>query len=119
MAKSLAQARAASEGLVHKNGREKRADDAPLGADEEASLTMLHSVDNELGASADEITRAADSRATRFPGILGRLIRKCSRDPESKQKHRNWWEQLLDHRPLELQKAMEGIRQEIKDKIGS
>jgi len=37
---------------------------------------------------------------------------------ESKGQHRHWWEQLLIHRPLELQKALEGLRlKEISEKI--
>jgi len=53
----------------------------------------------------------------RFRRILMRLIKKCNREPESKEQHKRWWEQLLLHRPPELQKALEGLRLEISKKI--
>ena len=59
----------------------------------------------------------ADSRATRLPGILRRLHKKCLREPEAKASHRRWWEDRLANRPPELQKSQEGSRLEITKAI--
>ena len=45
------------------------------------------------------------------------LFKKCSREPEAKDRHRLWWEDLLAHRPPELQKSLEGSRLEISKSI--
>ena len=103
--------------LVSGGGRRTRGNVPTLQANEIAGLDALRTVRSMLETAATEITRAADSRATRFPGVLRRLIKKCNREPESKEQHKRWWEQLLLHRPPELQKALEGLRLEISEKI--
>ena len=88
-----------------------------LRGDEVAGLEALRTVGDELETTAAEIIRAADSKATRFPGILRRLIKKCAREPEAKDHQRRWLEKLLIHRPPELQKALKGSRLEISKRI--
>ena len=117
MAKALARAVGLGDGLVLKGGRRNRGNATTLRGDEVAGLEALRKVGDELETAAAEIIRAADSKATRFPGILRRLIKKCAREPEAKDHHRRWWEHLLIHRPPELQKTLEKSRLEISKNI--
>jgi len=117
MAETLARAVGLGDGLVSGGGRRNRDNNTTLRVDEVAGLEALRTVGDELETAAAEIIRAADSKATRFPGISRRLIKKCAREPEAKDHHRRWWEQLLIHRPPELQKALEGSRLEISKRI--
>ena len=97
MAIALTRATGQGNDLVSRVGRRIIDNVATLQASELARLDALRTVGNELETAATEITRAADSRATRFQVILRRLIKKCNREPESKEQHKHWWEQLLVH----------------------
>jgi hypothetical protein len=108
MAKSLARAVGLGDGLVPKGGMRNKGNVTTLREDEVAGLEALRKVGDELETAAAEIIRAADSKATRFPGILRRLLKKCARELEVKDWHRLWWEDLLVHRPPELQKTLKG-----------
>ena len=78
------------DGLVAVGGRRNRYTNTTLRADEVVGLEALYTVGYELEIATTEIIRAADPRVTRFPGILRRLIKKCTREPESKEQHRYW-----------------------------
>jgi len=117
MAKALTGAERLGVELVPEERRAHRNNDAPLHASEEAGLEALHKIGDDLETAAVEIARAADSRATRLPGILRRLHKKCLREPEAKASHRRWWEDRLANRPPELQKSQEGSRLEIAKAI--
>jgi len=92
IATALTRAVRLGDELISGGGRRTRDSDPALQANDRAGLDALRMVGDELETTATEITRAADSRATRFPGILRRLIKRCNREPEAKDKHRQWWE---------------------------
>jgi len=117
IATALTRAVRLGDELISGGGRRTRDSDPALQVNDRAGLEALRMVGDELETTATEITRAADSRATRFPGILRRLIKRCNREPEAKDKHRQWWEQILAHRPPELKPALEGLRVDISGRI--
>ena len=117
MAKALARAVGLGDVLVLEECMAHRGNGTTLHVDEVASLEALRKIGDELETAAVEIIRAADSKAIRLPGILRRLFKKCLREPEAKDRHRLWWEDRLAHRPPELQKSLEGSRQEISKSI--
>ena len=73
MAKALARAVGLGDGLVPMSGRRNRGNVTTLREDKVADLEALRKVRDELETAAAEIIRAADSKATRCPGILKRL----------------------------------------------
>ena len=80
-------------------------------------MVALHQIGDEIETAAIEIIRAADSKATRLPGMLRRLFKKCSREQEAKDRHRLWWEDHTAHRPPMLQKSLEGSWLELSKTI--
>jgi len=117
MATALSRAERLGDKLVAMEGRVNRGTDTTLRGDEVEGLVAPHKIGDEIETAAIEIIRAADSKATRLPGMLRRLFKKCSREPEAKDRHRLWWEDLIVHRPPMLQKSLVGSRLEISKTI--
>ena len=84
IATALSKAERLGDGLVAMEGRMNRGADTTLRGDEIERLVALHQIGDEMETAAIEIIRAADSKATRLPGMLRRLLKKCSREPEAK-----------------------------------
>ena len=117
MANALNRAVILGDELAPYDGRGSRGDDTALRSSEVAAMAALHKIGDEIETAAFEISRAADAKATRLPGMLRRLLKKCSRDPEAKDHHRLWWEDRMVHRPPVLQKALEGSQMAISKSI--
>ena len=83
MATALSRAERLGDKLVAMEGRVNRGTDTTLRGDEVEGMVALHKISDEIETAAIEIIRAADSKATRLPGMLRRLFKKCSREPQT------------------------------------